>query len=54
MESLSEIIKTFCAGLAIGALFMALRLPIPAPPSISGVMGIVGIFIGFSVVKKFF
>lgn len=53
MEPLSEILKTFIAGFVLGAVFMALRLPIPAPPTAAGIMGIVGIFAGFVFVKRF-
>ncbi|CAH0532816.1 hypothetical protein VST7929_00663 [Vibrio stylophorae] len=36
----------WCAGLLVGILFALLRLPIPAPPMLSGVLGVVGIFCG--------
>ncbi|WP_095210617.1 XapX domain-containing protein [Endozoicomonas ascidiicola] len=34
-------------GFAVGVLFSFLRLPIPAPPTLAGVMGIVGVYLGF-------
>jgi XapX domain-containing protein len=34
-------------GFAAGFLFAILKLPIPAPPALEGVMGIVGIYLGF-------
>lgn len=43
---------TFAVGLGVGLLFGILRLPIPAPPTIAGVLGIVGIFVGFIVIQK--
>ncbi len=39
-------------GIIVGVLFSYLRLPIPAPPTLSGVMGIIGIYLG-SVIFKF-
>ncbi len=33
-------------GLAVGVLFSALKLPIPAPPVLPGLLGIVGIYAG--------
>lgn len=37
-------------GLVAGALFALLEVPIPAPPNLAGVMGIVGIFVGYKLV----
>ncbi len=34
------------AGLLVGILFSAIKLPLPAPPVLPGVMGIVGIYLG--------
>ncbi|MFP4021405.1 MAG: XapX domain-containing protein [bacterium] len=42
------------SGLIVGGLFSFLNLPIPAPPTLSGVMGIVGIYIGFMLTKTIF
>lgn len=38
-------------GLVVGILFAAANLPIPAPPKLAGVLGIVGIYLGFKVVE---
>ncbi len=38
-------------GMFAGALFAYLGIPIPAPPEIAGVMGIVGIYLGFKLVE---
>lgn len=40
-------------GLVVGVVFAALRIPIPAPPSLAGVMGIVGIWLGYRLVRHF-
>ncbi|MFD1564753.1 XapX domain-containing protein [Haloarchaeobius amylolyticus] len=38
-------------GLVTGALFRFLNIPIPAPPELPGLMGIVGIYLGYRVVE---
>lgn len=38
-------------GLLAGALFSFFQVPIPAPPELPGVMGIVGIFLGYRIVE---
>jgi XapX domain-containing protein len=40
-----------CTGLVTGALFRFLEIPIPAPPELPGLMGIVGIYAGFKIVE---
>ena len=40
-------------GLVAGALFAALNVPIPAPPELAGVMGIVGLFAGYKLINFF-
>jgi XapX domain-containing protein len=37
---------SFGTGLFVGLLFTALKLPLPAPPVLAGVLGIVGIWAG--------
>ena len=37
-------------GLFAGALFRFLHVPIPAPPELPGLMGIVGIFVGYKLI----
>ncbi len=53
-----EIIIAVITGLFVGALFSALKLPLPAPPVMSGIMGIVGIYLGGKgygiIVERFF
>lgn len=39
-------------GAVTGAFFRFLQIPVPAPPTVSGVMGIVGIFLGYAVVRE--
>ena len=40
-------------GLVTGALFRFLNIPIPAPPELPGIMGIVGIYAGYKVIDYF-
>lgn len=34
------------AGLFVGMLFSWLRLPLPAPPTLTGILGAFGVFLG--------
>ena len=38
-------------GLVTGALFRFLNIPIPAPPELPGIMGIVGIYLGYKLIE---
>jgi len=38
-------------GITVGGIFGILKLPIPAPPELPGIMGIVGIYIGFKLIS---
>ncbi len=38
-------------GLLAGALFSYLQIPIPAPPELPGLMGIVGIYAGYKLIQ---
>lgn len=48
-----EVILTTITGFIVGLIFARLRLPIPAPPSLAGVMGIVGLFLGYLVAVRY-
>jgi XapX domain-containing protein len=39
-------------GFFVGFLFALLKLPIPAPPALAGVTGIVGVYLGFKVFQQ--
>ncbi|OAN14204.1 XapX domain protein [Photobacterium jeanii] len=43
---MGEVVLSIVAGFIVGMLFSAIKLPIPAPPVLSGVMGIVGVYLG--------
>lgn len=34
------------AGFIVGVVFKAAKLPLPAPPVLAGIMGILGIYLG--------
>lgn len=55
---MNEIVLAVIAGAVVGFFFSAIKLPLPAPPVLSGIMGIVGIYIGGmayqAVVERFF
>lgn len=50
---LYNILKAFVVGLVFGLAFTLLKLPIPAPDKLEGVVGIIGIFVGYLLVKMF-
>jgi XapX domain-containing protein len=41
---------SFVTGLVAGAIFKYIEAPIPAPPNLAGVMGIVGIYAGYKLI----
>lgn len=49
----TTVLLALLTGLLTGALFKSLQIPIPAPPNLSGVMGIVGIYLGYKLVDAF-
>ncbi|MRH43993.1 DUF1427 family protein [Aquibacillus halophilus] len=46
---MKEVILALVTGLVVGFLFAWFKLPIPAPPALAGVVGIVGIYFGFKL-----
>lgn len=44
-------ILALLTGLLAGALFRFVHVPIPAPPELPGVMGIVGIYLGYKLIE---
>ena len=49
-----ELILTTITGILVGGVFSIFKLPIPAPPVFAGLMGIVGLWIGYALVQKVF
>lgn len=51
-ENMKLVLLALLTGFVVGFIFALFKLPIPAPPAISGVMGIVGIYIGFIAFQR--
>ena len=46
---MQEMLLALVAGLIVGFLFAFIKLPIPAPPALPGILGIIGIYLGFKI-----
>lgn len=55
---MTEVLLALGTGAIVGILFSILKLPLPAPPVLSGIAGIVGIYFGgiaYSwIIERFF
>ena len=51
MGTLKDNLYALGTGFAVGAVFALLKLNVPAPTVLPGIMGILGIFLGYIVVK---
>lgn len=49
-----ESFASLATGLVTGFIFASIRLPIPAPPVVPAVFGILGITLGYMLYKKIF
>ncbi|MGI9275339.1 MAG: XapX domain-containing protein [Endozoicomonas sp.] len=53
-----EVFLAMLTGFIVGVIFSMFRLPIPAPPVLAGVMGIVGVYLGHEcyqlIIQRFF
>lgn len=47
---MKELILSLIAGMFVGILFRFLKLPLPAPPVFSAVLGVFGVYFGGVVV----
>ncbi len=45
--------EALLVGIVVGLIFARLRLPIPAPPTVAGLLGIVGIYLGYKLAGLF-
>lgn len=50
---MKEIMLALLAGLIVGVIFKFLKLPLPAPPVFSAVVGVFGVYFGGIVVEWF-
>jgi len=46
-EPIKVIFLALLAGFIVGMLFTAIKLPLPAPPKLAGIVGILGIYVGY-------
>jgi XapX domain-containing protein len=51
---MKQSILSLITGLSFGGIFALLKLPIPAPNTFSGLLGIVGLFLGYMLTQRFF
>ncbi len=51
---LVSVLQSGGLGVAIGALFAIIGFKPPAPDNLAGIMGIIGIFLGWAAVGHFF
>lgn len=51
---MKEIGLALLAGVIVGFVFKLIKLPLPAPPVMAGVIGIVGIYLGGILAEKVF
>lgn len=49
---MKDAILVFVIGVVLGGTCGFFRLPIPAPPTVTGVMGILGVTLGFIIVMR--
>jgi len=47
---IKELILAFITGFIVGAVFKIFKLPIPAPGAFAGIIGILGIFLGATLI----
>lgn len=50
---MKELFLSLLAGMIIGIVFKFIRLPLPAPPVLAGVIGVFGVYFGGVVVDWF-
>tara|TARA_B110000467_G_C18164960_1_gene391837 strand:+ start:593 stop:763 length:171 start_codon:yes stop_codon:yes gene_type:complete len=43
---MTEILAALATGMLVGIIFSLFKLPLPAPPVLSGIVGIFGIYLG--------
>ncbi|AZR74052.1 XapX domain-containing protein [Anoxybacter fermentans] len=51
---MKDILLSTFTGMVVGVIFTVFKLPLPAPPTLASVMGVVGIFLGYILVKFLF
>jgi XapX domain-containing protein len=51
MQEIKTILISFVVGIVTGGIFTFLKLPLPAATNWAGIIGIVGIFVGYLLVN---
>ncbi len=51
---MKELFLSLLAGIIVGAIFKLFKLPIPAPPVFSAVVGVFGVYFGGKVMEIVF
>jgi len=41
-----EVLLALLGGIVVGLIFKFIKLPLPAPPFLAGVMGVAGVYLG--------
>jgi len=54
MKTIIQSLQSLGTGFIVGAIFAIVKLPVPAPAVIEGVAGILGITLGYLLIKKIF
>ncbi|HYF93417.1 MAG TPA: XapX domain-containing protein [Symbiobacteriaceae bacterium] len=52
MVQYKEWLFALVSGAIVGFAFAKLKLPVPAPPTIAGILGIIGITLGYVLGKR--
>lgn len=52
MVEYKEWLYALLGGAIVGFVFAKLKLPVPAPPTIAGILGIIGITLGYVLGKR--
>ena len=50
--AMNDAILALLTGALTGATFKLIDVPIPAPPEIPGILGIVGIYLGYKLIEN--
>lgn len=49
---MNQALLSLITGAVVGVIFGLLKLPVPAPNALAGIMGIIGIFVGYMLVNR--
>ncbi len=52
-SNMTVMMIALAVGIVIGAIFKALKLPVPVPRDFAGILGVMGMFIGALLVDLF-